>query len=397
MPPLISIAQARELVLAAVKPLAAESTPVHDALGRRLAADLSALTDVPPFSSSAMDGYAVQDGPAGRELPLAGESRAGTPAAHPLEPGSAIRISTGAQIPAGATAVIRQEDVEPGAETVRLAAGVAPGENIRPAGEVLACGQTALTAGTRLGPAELALAVSAGHGALPVAARPRVAVICTGDELREPGQPLGPGQIPNSNAPMLVALAQRAGAIAAPAVWLADDAEATRAGLAAALESSDVLVISGGVSVGPHDHVKPALADLGVRERFWGVALQPGKPTWFGVREEKLVFGLPGNPVSAAVTFTLFVAPALAALQGSHRPLPRRIQAALAQDVRRSAQREQALRVRIEHRSGAAHAVPNGPQGSHHITSLAGADGLALIPPGEGTLATGSAVEVEPL
>jgi molybdopterin molybdotransferase len=196
---------------------------------------------------------------------------------------------------------------------------------------------------------------------------------------------------------MLVALAVRSGAQAGPATRLPDEAAATREGLTQALEGAEVVVVSGGVSVGPHDHVKPALASLGVDERFWGVALQPGKPTWFGTRADRLVFGLPGNPVSAAVTFTLFVAPALAALQGAAEPLPRRLTAALSTEVRRSPQREQALRVRIEPRDRVPVAVLNGPQGSHHTTSLVGAHGLAMIPIGQGPLGAGSPVEVEPL
>jgi molybdopterin molybdotransferase len=195
---------------------------------------------------------------------------------------------------------------------------------------------------------------------------------------------------------MLVAQASRCGAQVDGWRRLPDDAAATEAGLEAALAAAQVVIVSGGVSVGPHDHVKPALAKLGVEEVFWGVALQPGKPTWFGIREGTLVFGLPGNPVSAAVTFSLFVAPALFGLQGGRTETPE-AEAVLRTDVPRNSRREQAIRVRLEHQDGTSVAVPNGPQGSHVITSLVGADALALIPPGQGSLAAGTPVKLAPL
>lgn len=393
---LISIAEARRRVLEAVQPLGAELIPVTDALDRVLAEDIAATGDVPPFPSSAMDGYAVEAGPAGRELRLIGESRAGTPSERPLGPGEAIRISTGAAVPEGATAVIRQEDTEERGETVSLLAAVEPGQNIRPAGEVMRAGATVLSSGVTVRAAELGAAVSAGAGTVSVARRPRVQVLSTGDELRDPGEPLGPGEIHNSNSPMLAALAARSGALAVPPIRLPDDREATEAGLAGALDAADVAIVSGGVSVGPHDHVKPALSELGVREIFWGVALKPGKPTWFGARDGKLVFGLPGNPVSAAVTFALFAAPALAALQGAPEERDE-ASATLASSVPGNSRREQALRVRLERRDGALVAVPNGPQGSHVITSLLGADALALIPAGKGEVPAGTVVTLAPL
>jgi molybdopterin molybdotransferase len=394
--PLLSIAEARRRVLDAITPLGTERVPVADALDRVLAQDVVATTDVPPFPSSAMDGYAVAAGPAARELRLAGESRAGAPAEARLEAGEAIRISTGAAIPGGATAVIRQEDTAERDGTVALSAAVETGQNIRPAGEVLLAGSTVLGAGTRLGAAELGAAVTAGAGELSVGRRPRVQVLSTGDELVEPGTALLPGQIHNSNAPMLTGLAAHAGATCAAPGQLPDDRAATESGLAEALERSDVVIVSGGVSVGPHDHVKAALATLAVQEIFWRVALQPGKPTWFGSRDGKLVFGLPGNPVSAAVTFALFAAPALAALQGAAAQAAQH-DAELAEAVRRNLDREQAIRVRLRTRGGALIAVPNGPQGSHVITSLLGADALALIPAGEGELPAGTVVALTPL
>jgi molybdopterin molybdotransferase len=396
-PPLLTIAQARELVLNAIQPLAAEVVPVADALDRVLAEPVRAVGDTPPFPCSAMDGYALLPGPAERRLTVVGESRAGTPATEPLREGQAIRISTGGAVPAGATAVIPQENVEAGDGEILTRAPVREGDNIRDRGEDMRAGATVLRAGTVLGAAELGAAVAAGAGRLTVARRPRVQVLSTGDELKAPGEPLGPGEIHNSNGPMLVALSEHQGATCPPAGRLPDDRCATETGLAGALESADVVIVSGGVSVGPHDHVKPALQGLGVEQVFWRVALQPGKPTWFGRRGNTLVFGLPGNPVSAVVTFALFVRPALAALQ--RRAPERRLEseAVLATAIARNHDREQAVRVRLERQNGRLVATPNGPQGSHIVTSLLGADALALIAAGEGEIEAGATVPLEPL
>ncbi|MBV8217703.1 MAG: molybdopterin molybdotransferase MoeA [Solirubrobacterales bacterium] len=396
--PLITIAEARDLVLSAARPLGTEQVPIEAAHGRVLATDLKAAGDVPPFACSAMDGYAIIDGAADRTLAVVGESRAGTPSPRPLTAGKAIRISTGGAIPAGATAVIPQENVEAGDDgTIVTRAAVQAGNHVRGAGEDMRAGETVLAAGTTLGGAELGAAVSAGAAALTVYRRPRVQVLSTGDELRAPGEPLGPGEIHNSNAPMLDALATAEGATTATPQRLPDDRAATQKGLAGALETADVVIVTGGVSVGPHDHVKPALADLGVDEVFWRVALQPGKPTWFGHRGTTLVFGLPGNPVSAVVTFSLFVRPALAALQGRAETPLLEGEAVLGTAVHRNPDREQAIRVRLERRNGALVATPNGPQGSHIVTSLLGADALAFVPAGEGELEAGATVTLASL
>jgi molybdopterin molybdotransferase len=393
--PLISVRAARELVLQTAETLETEPIAVASALQRVLGEDVAAAGDVPPFPCSAMDGYAIRAVESGSTLTLVGESRAGTPFTGSLGAGEAVRISTGGAVPGDADAVIRQEDVNARNGTIETLVDVSPGDHVRNAGEDMHAGTTVLPAGTVLTGPGLAAAVAAGVAEVTVAKRPRVSIFCTGDELREPGEPLGPGEIHNSNGPMLAALATRAGAIAARPQRLADDRDATEAGLAAGLEEADVVIVSGGVSVGPHDHVKPALAALGVEEIFWGVALQPGKPTWFGARNGKLVFGLPGNPVSAAVTFTLFARPALAALQGASVPPHHPAEAVLAEPVARNPAREQAVRVRLSEREGAILATPNGPQGSHIVTSLIGADALAMIPAGEGRLEAGRRVALE--
>jgi molybdopterin molybdotransferase len=252
--------------------------------------------------------------------------------------------------------------------------------------------------GTRLGAAELGAAVAAGAGTLTVARRPVVQILTTGDELKEPGEPLGPGEIHNSNGPMLAALAARAGARTPPPRRLPDDRAATERELERALEQADVVIVSGGVSVGPHDHVKPALAALNVEQVFWGVSLQPGKPTWFG-RDARgtLVFGLPGNPVSAYVTFTLFARLALEALQGVIESAEADRTAALGAAVKQNPHREQAIRVRLEQHNGTLLAFPNRGQASHIVTSLIGADALALIPQGDGRLDEGTRVTLRTL
>jgi molybdopterin molybdotransferase len=396
MADLISIADARREVLEPINPLRSERIPVTDALDRILAAPVLASTDVPPFPASAMDGYAVHAGPSGRKLEVVGESRAGTPSERALNDGEAIRISTGAAIPAGATGVIPQEEVEVRDGAIVLAADVADGSHVRAAGEVMPAGTPVIARAVKIGPAELAAAIAAGAGEVTVARRPLTQVFSTGDELRPPGEPLAPGEIHNSNGPMLAAMAGRCGALTDLPRVLPDERAATEVGLEEALAGADVVIVSGGVSVGPHDHVKAALAKLDVEERWWGVALQPGKPTWFGTRDGQLVFGLPGNPVSAAVTFSLFVAPALAALQGAE-PTTELGTAVLGADVPRNPRREQAVRVRLERRDGATVATPNGPQGSHVVTSLVGADALAFIAAGPGVVEAGTTVELAPL
>jgi molybdopterin molybdotransferase len=270
-----------------------------------------------------------------------------------------------------------------------------PGDHVRRAGEDVRRGEVVLAAGATLGPAELAVAASLGRERLVCGRRPRVAVVVTGDELVEPGLPLGPGQIRDSNATALASQTQRAGAeIAAPRV-VPDVLDATTAALGDALADADVVCVSGGVSVGPHDHVKTALRSLGVEERFWGVALKPGKPVWFGVAGSALVFGLPGNPVSAMVTFQLFVRPALRALAGG-RADDARAEAVLGSPVERNPSRDQAIRCRLTFDSGGWRAELTRPeQGSHVLTSMLGADALAIVAAGEGELPAGTRVPVE--
>ncbi|HMJ36813.1 MAG TPA: gephyrin-like molybdotransferase Glp [Baekduia sp.] len=393
MPTLPSIDEARATLLAATRPLPSIDVPVADALGLLLAEDVAAAHNVPGFANSAMDGFAMRSGPSGRRLRIGGESRAGTPFAGKLGEGEAVAISTGAALPAGADAVLQIELIDLDGEHVVLGADVAPGRNVRETGSDLRAGTRVLASGTRLGPAELGVAIGAGRMNLHVTPRPRVAIVTTGDELMEAGTPLQPGQIHDSNGPMLAALASRAGAEVVGRGHAVDDPEATRTVIAQALDEADVLVLAGGVSVGAHDHVKQALTDLGVRELLWRVALRPGKPTWLGVRDGKLVLGLPGNPVSAYVTFLLFGRPALARLAGADPTVPR-TSAPLAVAVGRHPDRDEMVRVR---HTPDGRVEPTGPQDSHVLSSLLGADGLALIPRGDGALPAGTEVVLEPV
>jgi molybdopterin molybdotransferase len=389
----ISVAEARERVVAAVRPLGSEPVPVAEALGRVVAEDVFSAVDVPPFDPSAMDGFAVPPGAAG-ELEVAGESRAGAPWPATLAPGTAIRISTGAQVPDGTGAVVPVERAEEADGRVRVPA-LPGGANVRRRGEDVAIGDLLVAAGSELSPAALGVLAGAGLAGVACAARPRVALIATGDELVGPGQPLGPGEIHASNGVALAALVDRAGGAASSIGPVADEPEATRTAIERGLVAADVVCVTGGVSVGPHDHVKEAFAAAGIEERFWRVALQPGKPTWFGVAGDgTLGFGLPGNPVSALVTFQLFVLPALRALQGAD-PAPTTVEAVLDTAVPRRAEREQAIRVRLRQTPEGLHARPTGNQQSHRLTSMVGADGLALIRSGDGEAAAGERVPVE--
>jgi molybdopterin molybdotransferase len=411
MPELIEIDEARQRVLRAVRPLEHEPVPVREALGRVLAEDIDAPEAVPGFDNSAMDGYAVRAvdtagaaAGAPRLLRVIDESRAGSPGEATLGEGEAIAISTGAMVPVGADAVVRVEDTapaggEPGTvasagSEVGVLAEAEPGLNIRRSGEDIEAGARVLAAGAPIGPAEIGVLVSAGRADVACARRPRVSVVVTGDELIGPEDPMRPGAVRDSNAYTVPALAAAEGAEVFSVEHAADERDSTREALGRALEA-DLAIVSGGVSVGEHDHVRASFAALGVEQAFWGVALRPGKPTWFGALPEgSLAFGLPGNPVSAMVTFLLFARPALAAMQGAD-PAARRGQARLAEDYRKRPGRAHAIRVTLETTAGGLLARPTGPQGSHVLTSMLGADALAVIPTGSDGVAAGETVEIE--
>ena len=391
-------------VTQAARPLPAEAVPLVEALGRVLADDVASADDVPPFDNSAMDGYALRARDSAAAAPaapvglrLVGESRAGAPAEAPVGDGEAALISTGAVVPAGADAVVPLEDVSEEGGEVKLTAPIEQGAEIRRAGEDIRAGETVVTAGTVLGPAEVGVLASVGAAEVRCARRPRVAVVTTGDELTPPGEPLSPGGIRNSNAFAVPAQARAGGCDVVMVETAGDEPAATAAVIGRGL-AADVLVICGGVSVGRHDHVKAALAELDVEQRFWGIALRPGRPTWFGAGRDgtPLVFGLPGNPVSAMVTFRLLVIPAVAVMTG--RPAPgETLRAVLDEPYAKTPGRLHAVRCSMILADDGWHARPTGPQGSHVLTSMLGADGLAMIPAEHGDVEAGAIVEVLPL
>ena len=396
--PLMPIDTAIDLILAQVTALPAEDVPLAAAVGRYLAEPVIAMIDLPPFTNASMDGYALRAADTPGSLKVVGESAAGTPFAGTVGPGEAVTISTGAAMPAGADAVapiewIGAATTSPDGMSVELPRAVHRDYSVRQAGSDVTYGSEVLAAGLRIGPAQIGAAASLGLSSLRCGGLPRVAALPTGSELREPGERLAPGQIYNSNGPLLGAALASAGAEVTLIPPAADTREAHREAIEQALEH-DVVISAGGVSVGPHDIVREIERELGVRELFWRVALRPGKPLSFGIRERTLVFGIPGNPVSVLVCFELFVRPALAALQSASKPRPAFARGTLATGVERNPERDEMIRVR--HTSD-GRIEPLHGQHSHQLAITAQAEGLARIPAGTGTLAAGDEVAYLPL
>lgn len=387
---LLPPAEAIAAVLERVRPLPAERVPLVAAAGRVLAEPARATVDLPPFPSSAMDGYAVRAADTPGRLPVVFRIAAGRPARRPLEPAEAMAIATGGVVPSGADAVVPVELVSEQDGLVEVSAPVEVGANVRPRGGDVSVGGEVVSAGSLLGPARIGALAAAGVAEVECATRPRVAVLTTGTELRPPGSELAPGEIFESNGLMLVAQLERAGAVVEWVRSAADDEAEHREALAAGL-SLDVLVTSGGVSVGPHDLVRRVLGELGVEEVFWGVAMRPGKPVSFGVRGRTLVFGLPGNPVSSLVGCEVLVRPALAALQGLALSGPHYESGVLVVDVPRD-RRDTFVRATTSITSRGVELTPVRGQDSHMIVRAASADALVLVPRGEGVQAAGSAV-----
>ena len=394
-PPLLTLDEALARIAEA------ESVDTFDALGRVLAADVTSTIDVPPADNTSMDGYALRAADAAAPdavLPVAQRIPAGH-VGRSLAPGTAARIFTGGQIPDGADAVVMQEDCvavdDPGAGAfgaVRIATPPAPGQWVRRRGEDVRAGATVLAAGTRLTPQALGLAASVGSAVLRVRRRPRVAILSTGDELVLPGRPLPPGAIYNSNRYLLRGLLQAAGCDVVDHGIVPDRLDATRAALRDAAAASDVVVSSGGVSVGEEDHLRAAVQAEGALD-LWQVAMKPGKPLAFGHVGPALFVGLPGNPVSVFVTFVLAVAPLLRALQGIDATGPAALTLRADFDWPRPDRRREFVRVRI---NGLGGLDLYANQSSGVLTSTVWADGLADIPAGQ-AVARGDGVRFLPM
>jgi molybdenum cofactor synthesis domain-containing protein len=393
---LIEYPEAERLVLESTPRLPVEEVPLDGALGLALARGLTATTDSPPFDNSAVDGYAVRSGDAevGRVFRVVDEAPAGRPARKSVGEGEAIKIFTGGVIPEGADAVVMVENTSGWGETFELKKVPAPGSNLRAAGEDTHRGDIILPEGTEIGSPEIAIAATQGYGALPVYRRPKVVVLSTGTELVEPGtRDLEPGEIFDSNSYALVAAAREAGAEARRLYAASDAAEALRSAIEEALETADVVVTSGGVSVGEKDLVKRTMLDLGVEQVFWGVKFKPGKPLFYGTRGETRLFGLPGNPVSAVVCFDLFVRPALMRMTGRTDKNRPRITVYFERQIVNKFGRLHAMRVSLRRTEKGWLAESVGAQGSGLVSSLAKADALALIGPASDGIPPGELIE----
>ena len=399
---MIEYADARALVIATAKALSAEPVPLAQALGRTLARDVRAREDIPPFTKATMDGYAVRAADTRRPGPQAAEAvelevledlPAGRPSRRTVDPGQAVRIMTGAPLPAGADAVVMVEDTETSGSTVKVRREVRPGDNIGLAGEDLKKDEVALERGTVIGSAETGMLAAAGLARVPVTRRPELAVIATGDEIVEPGERKRRGQIRNSNGPALTAMAVEAGAAAAY-LGIARDRKASLAGKLARAKGADVLVLSGGVSVGDYDLVKDELRAAGVRPVFWQVRIKPGKPVFFGMRGRQLVFGLPGNPTSAMVTFLLFVRPAVENMLGRKVPGPKAGRAVLAGDITLKPGRTQFLRGVLTDGGPVLKVAAYGDQRSGVLRSMVRSRVLIVVPAEARHIEAGREVEI---
>jgi molybdopterin molybdotransferase len=391
-----AIDEALELVLDGLAPLSAQRVPLDIAAGRVIAEPGLAAVDLPPFDRSAMDGYAVRaaDTAPGIPLRLAGGVAAGEVAVAELAPGTAARVSTGAAIPPGADAILQSELAVESNGTVAPERALAPGTHVRRRGEDLTAGTVLAPPGSVLTLPRMSALASAGVGEVAVHRRPRLDLIVTGSELLPLGAPPEPGRIHESNGLMVRLLAGRAGAKIVDHGVIGDDRETTVAAVTEGLKG-DVLVVSGGVSVGPHDHVKPAFEECGVDEVFWRVKIKPGKPLWFGRRGETLVFGLPGNPLSTIVCFCVFIEPALRRLQGEIDARPRYEAGRLTAPARAADNRTTFLTATLRPGAdGVLEATPTERQGSHMTGALGESDGFAIAPEEAGELPAGAPVDV---
>jgi molybdopterin molybdotransferase len=394
----VSIEEARAAVLEHAHTLAAETVPLERALGRTLAVDAIAPAHIPPVATSAMDGYAIvaADTVGGSaRLHLIGEATAGTSAGVTVSPGAAVRISTGAPMPQGADAVVPQELAHRQDSTIAVSHETLVGRHVRPAGEDIRACELLMPAGALLGPAELGVLALLDILQPTVVRQPRVAIVGTGDEVTGSGNDLGPYRIRDSNGPALGGAVERAGGELVARMHAHDDLAATIAVLDSASQDVDLLISTGGVSVGPHDHVRPALERLGFREVFAGIRLKPARPTTFAIDDDgMLVFALPGNPASALIAFALLVVPALDVMLG-HRGVMHPLTAVAGADLAGALGRTAVVRCRTELHQDGWHVFPMASQASHVAASMLGVDALALVPAGHKRIEAGECVEIE--
>ena len=393
MYPLVDAAEAAALVLDRTPVLPPEEVPLAGCPGRALADDLIAPAQLPPFAASAVDGYAIRSADNGGHLRVVGESAAGRPFTEALPPGAAARILTGGVLPPGADTVVMVEDVEQGEGWVVVPSGVPAGRNFHRPGDDLRRGEVVVPRGEPLGPAEVGLAAALGFPRLRVHRRPRAALMSTGDELVEVGETPGPGQIVDSNRWALLAALREAGATVTLLGVAPDQPEPLRELVVDALREHDVLVTSGGVSVGTHDLVKPLLESLG-EVHLGRVRLKPGKPFTFATLPSgRLAFGLPGFPVSSLITFEVFVRPALLKMQGFAQPMRPTLPVRMGYDASAAGDRTEYQRVTLKRDGGELVAMSTGSQSSSRLMSLAGAHALVKVPPGGTGIAAGTVVE----
>ncbi len=397
----LSVAAAQAVVWGELARLPAEEVGITAALSRVLAADVLANRDLPPAPVSAMDGYAVRSADVaapGARLPVVGVIHAGQVAPRALQAGECMRIMTGAPLPPGADAVIRVEESQPDGEAAVFSVSVAAGRDVRPRGESMREGQLMLPAGYTLNPGALGILATVKAARVPVYRLPRVAILSTGDELEALDAPLDLQRIPDSNAYALMAQVQALGIQPVLLGIAPDEPAALASALAEGLDPArfDVLLVSGGSSMGEHDYVQPALASLGVKLHFHRVEMRPGHPVMFGTQEGRCVFGLPGNPVSSMVCFEQLVLPALRRLMGQAQCFRRTLTARLREPVRTRAGRTEFIRVQLARDAdGSWSAWPTGAQGSAILLSMAQADGLLIVPAACNGLDAGALAEVQ--
>lgn len=398
---LLSVEEARERMFAAISPVNETlSLSITDALNYILAEDISSPINVPPYTNSAMDGYAVQAGDlpqkGTKEITIIGTSWAGKPFDGKIQAGECTRIMTGAMIPSGADTVIMQEHVEREGDTLRIGAGHKAGQNVRHAGEDVAQGDTVLAVGKNLSPAELGLLASLGIANVKVKRRLRVAFFSTGDELRPVGEPLGEGQIYDSNRYTIHGMLSRLNVDIVDLGVIADDRDAIEQAFLKAADSADAVITSGGVSVGDADFVKETLDKLG-NIGFWKIAMKPGKPLAFGKINNAVFFGLPGNPVSVMATFYQFALPTLRRMMGETDVMPIVIKVPCNTPLKKSPGRTDFQRGILSYDDNGQMIVSNtGMQGSHILSSMSRANCFIILPAESGNVETGTIVDVQP-